>query len=60
MTDTKKPRTPRNYESIKNGALSLSLEERAKLRDELIASVKNEVEQMQAATKLAEQLVKQG
>lgn len=54
MTETKtdKPartRTPRDAESITNGALALPLIERAALRDKLIESVNEEKEALRKA-----------
>ncbi len=42
-----KTRTPRNYESIKKGALDLPLAERVDLRNELKASIEKEVKDLQ-------------
>ena len=48
MTEkAKQTRTPRNLESIKAGALKLSLEDRDNLRNTLIVSIDNEVKALQ-------------
>lgn len=48
MTDTatpvKKTRTPRGYDSLLKGALSLTLDERADLRDALDKSIKDDAD----------------
>lgn len=52
MTDIKKEpvkRTPRSYDSILSGALSLPLIERAQLRDALVESVQKEKEALREA-----------
>jgi len=56
MTDTKKTRTPRTAESITKGALELPLEERAALRDKLIASVNAEIGDLAAKATAAAKL----
>lgn len=51
-----KTRTPRNYDSIRNGALSLSLSERARLAAELKESVIAEANEAKAAAEQASKL----
>lgn len=58
MSDTKKTRTPRTAESITKGALELPLEERAALRDKLIASVNDEIALLAAKATAAAKLGK--
>ena len=47
MTTEKKPRTPRNSDSITKGALSLQLQERVELKKQLEASIQAEVAYLQ-------------
>lgn len=56
MTD-KKVRTPRNFDSILNGAKSLPLKERVDLVNSLQAQNKAEVEKLQADAQEATKLV---
>ncbi len=56
MTD-KKPRTPRNFDSILNGAKSLPLKERVDLVNALTAQNKLEVETLVESAKEASKLV---
>jgi len=60
MTDTltkvKKTRTPRSSEQVFKGALALDLSDRVKLRDELNASIKEEVESLKSKAELAASL----
>lgn len=51
-----KTRTPRNYDSIRNGALSLTLSERARLAAELKESVVKEAQEAKAAAEAASAL----
>lgn len=53
MTDTKKPRTPRSYDAIEKGALSLGLAERVELVQRLQESIKAEVDELEAKAKQA-------
>lgn len=55
MTDTKKTRTPRNYDTILKGALSLTLPERVALVKELKESIKTEVDTLKAASNQAQE-----
>lgn len=54
----KKTKTPRQYDSILKGALALDLPERVNLKNELIKSIKKEVDDLQQqaaeAAKIAE------
>jgi len=56
MTTEKKPRTPRNSDSITKGALSLPLQERVDLKKALEASISQEVETIKAAALQAEKI----
>jgi len=56
MTD-KKVRTPRNFDSILNGAKSLPLKERVDLVNALQAQNKSEAATLQAAAQEATKLV---
>lgn len=56
-TIEKKQRTPRNYESIKKGALSLGLKERVELRNRLTLSIDSEIKEMQERLNMATELV---
>lgn len=56
-TKEKAARTPRNYESIEKGALSLELKERVELRNRLTLSIDGEIKEMQEKLTLATQLV---
>lgn len=58
MTDTKKPRTPRSYDDIARGASKLSLEDKAKLRDQLIEEITEEADKLKQAAENAAKLVK--
>jgi hypothetical protein len=51
-----KTRTPRNHESILNGALALPLKERADLRNALQDSIEKEKRELQAAADEAAKL----
>ena len=51
---TRKPRTPRNTESVTKGALALPLQERVALRNKLSESIIAEVETLKAAATQAE------
>jgi hypothetical protein len=51
-----KTRTPRNYESILNGALALPLKERADLRNALNESIDKEKADLKAAADEAAKL----
>lgn len=53
-TTEKKTRTPRTYESIEKGALSLSLNERVALVKTISAANSKEVESLKAAAAAAE------
>ena len=57
MTDIKKTRTPRNYDSILAGAKSLTLKERADLVNALVAVNKAEAEKKKADADEAMKLV---
>lgn len=57
MSTEKKPRQPRNPESITKGALALPLAERAALRDALSKSVQEEVALLQKQAEQASKLV---
>ena len=57
MTDKKKTRTPRNFDSILNGAKSLPLKERVDLVNALQAQNKSEAATLQAAAQEATKLV---
>ena len=46
MTTEKKTRTPRNVESIRIGALGLSLQEKVSLRNELTKSIEDQLKQI--------------
>jgi hypothetical protein len=60
QTDTnphfKKQRTPKKPESIFKGALSLPLEDRVELRNQLTESIVAEVEALEAAAEKAKKL----
>ena len=56
MSTEKKPRQPRNPESITKGALALPLAERAALRDELIKSVDDEKKKLREIADEADKL----
>lgn len=58
MTTEKKTRTPRTFESITAGALSLLLAERAELCKRLKESIQQEVEKAQEQAKQAGELLK--
>lgn len=51
--EEKKTRTPRSYESIKAGAVALTLQERVDLRDALNDSIKEEVQALKTQAELA-------
>jgi len=53
---TRKPRTPRNTESVTKGALALPLQERVDLVTALNESIKSEVETIKAAAVHAEKI----
>lgn len=53
----KNSRTPRNYESIEKGALSLDLKERVELRNRLTLSIDSEIKEMQERLNMATELV---
>ena len=53
---TRKPRTPRNTESVTKGALALPLQERVDLVTKLNESIKSEVETIKAAAAHAEKI----
>lgn len=53
---TRKPRTPRNTESVTKGALALPLQERVDLVTALNESIKSEVETIKAAAAHAEKI----
>jgi len=55
-TKTRKPRTPRNTESVTKGALALPLQERVDLVTALNESIKSEVETIKAAAAHAEKI----
>lgn len=55
---TIKKRTPKNAESITNGALNLSLEERVTLRDKLTDSIVAEVELLETEFERAKNIAK--
>lgn len=59
MTDTteKKTRTPRSYDSIKAGALSLTLQERVDLKAALTTSITDEVQALKTQAELAAKIV---
>lgn len=57
MTDIKKTRTPRNYDSILAGAKSLTLKERADLVNALVVVNKAEAEKKKADADEAMKLV---
>lgn len=56
-TETKK-RTPRDFESISKGALSLPLADRVALKKELDKSISDEVTNLKAAAEQAEAVAK--
>ena len=51
---TRKPRTPRNTESVTKGALALPLQERVALRNKISESIIAEVETLKAEATQAE------
>lgn len=53
-----KTRVPRNYDNILKGALSLTLDERADLRDALDASIKSETDALVEKAKAAQARIK--
>lgn len=53
---TKKTRTPRDYDSIAKGALSLPLADRATLDKQLANSVKDEAAKLEGIAKAAKEL----
>lgn len=56
MTETKKTRTPRNYDSILSGALSLTLAERVSLKKAITESITKEVADLDAAAEEAKKI----
>jgi hypothetical protein len=56
MEKVKGTKTPRNYEAIKNGAMSLSLKERVELLKLLKDSIEAEVEGLKSLAKQAEEI----
>lgn len=58
MTDTKtkSTRTPRSYDAIQSGALSLTLKERVDLKNALQASIEKEVAELKAKSEEANKL----
>lgn len=56
MSTEKKPRQPRNPESITKGALALPLAERAALRDALVKSVDDEKKKLREIADEADKL----
>ena len=55
---TRKPRTPRNTESVTKGALALPLQERVDLVEALRTSIDLEVEGLKTAADQAEKIAK--
>lgn len=55
----KKTKTPRNYDSILKGALALDLPERVNLKNELIKSIKKEVDDLQQQAAEAANIAKE-
>lgn len=55
----KQERTPRQYDSIRNGALNLSLKERVQLKAELTKSIVDEVESKKKEAEEAEKISKE-
>lgn len=53
---TRKPRTPRNTESVTKGALALPLQERVDLVESLQQSIQAEVDGLKAAAAQAEKI----
>lgn len=58
MSNEKKTKTPRQYENILAGALSLTMGEKVALIKELKASVQEEADEKTSAAKAAESLLK--
>lgn len=52
-TKEKKTRTPRSGDSIIKGALAMPLEDKVRLRNELDAAIKDEVEGLKVKAELA-------
>lgn len=52
----KTTRTPRNYESIEKGALSLELKERVNLKNALTCSIDNELADLEAKLKSSKEI----
>lgn len=59
-TKTRKPRTPRNTESVTKGALALPLQERVDLMKAIQDSITAEVETIKAAAAQAEKIANGG
>jgi hypothetical protein len=57
MTTDKKTKTPRNANSILAGALSLTLAERVKIKNELQLSIENELTDKENELKEAREIV---
>lgn len=58
MTDKKTTRTPRSFESILKGALSLSLKEQADLRNALNSAITKKVTELKQEAEEAEEITK--
>jgi len=57
---TRKPRTPRNTESVTKGALALPLQERVDLVGKLEDSIQQEVDTLKEAASKAEKIMNGG